>query len=147
MKSKPGSQPSSSASGAGTGPVLLLRGKSVTASSSSGHGWRPELALDGDASTRWSSEWSDPQWISVDLGATARVSSVVLQWENYATDYQIQLSDDAAHWHALCVVVSGDGTESCQNSGTGRYVRMYGTGRENSYGYSLWELKIFGRLL
>ncbi len=29
-------------------------------------------------------------------------------------------------------------------SGTGRYVRMYGTQRSNGYGYSLWEFQVYG---
>jgi hypothetical protein len=29
-------------------------------------------------------------------------------------------------------------------SGSGRYVRMYGTHRATSYGYSLWEFQVFG---
>ena len=29
-------------------------------------------------------------------------------------------------------------------SGTGRYVRMYGTARGTTYGYSLWELEVYG---
>ena len=36
------------------------------------------------------------------------------------------------------------GTESHALSGTGRYVRMYGTERGTPYGYSLWEFKVFG---
>jgi hypothetical protein len=27
-------------------------------------------------------------------------------------------------------------------SGTGRYIRMYGTTRNTAYGYSLWELGV-----
>ena len=29
-------------------------------------------------------------------------------------------------------------------SGSGRYVRMYGTQRATQYGYSLWEFQVFG---
>ena len=29
-------------------------------------------------------------------------------------------------------------------SGSGRYVRMYGTARGTPYGYSLWELQVYG---
>ena len=31
-------------------------------------------------------------------------------------------------------------------SGTGRYVRMYGTARGTRYGYSLWEFEVYGTL-
>jgi hypothetical protein len=29
-------------------------------------------------------------------------------------------------------------------SGSGRYVRMYGTQRTTQYGYSLWEFGVYG---
>jgi hypothetical protein len=29
-------------------------------------------------------------------------------------------------------------------SGSGRYVRMYGTKRATQYGYSLWEFQVYG---
>ncbi|MFJ7078545.1 discoidin domain-containing protein [Streptomyces sp. NPDC098781] len=115
----------------------------VTASSTEGR-FRAETAVDGKAITRWSSTWSDPEWIRVDLGSTAAISHVVLDWENHATDYRVQLSDDGVTWRTLCAVASGSGTESCNGSGTGRYVRMYGNSRANGYGYSLWEFQGFG---
>jgi hypothetical protein len=29
-------------------------------------------------------------------------------------------------------------------TGSGRYVRMYGTKRSTGYGYSLWEFQVYG---
>ena len=36
------------------------------------------------------------------------------------------------------------GTQTLNVTGTGRYVRMYGTARGTGYGYSLWEFKVYG---
>jgi hypothetical protein len=36
------------------------------------------------------------------------------------------------------------GTQTLSVSGTGRYLRMYGTVRGTGYGYSLWEFQVFG---
>ena len=50
----------------------IARGKPVKASSTyvePGNDYRPENAVDGLPDTRWSSEFSDPQWLAVDLGA------------------------------------------------------------------------------
>ena len=33
-------------------------------------------AVDGDPGTRWSSAFSDPQWIAVDLGSAAEITQV-----------------------------------------------------------------------
>jgi hypothetical protein len=36
------------------------------------------------------------------------------------------------------------GIQTLPVTGTGRYVRMYGTQRATGYGYSLWEFQIYG---
>ena len=54
--------------------TLLSQGKPVTASSTENAGTPATAAVDGDAGTRWSSQFSDPQWIHVDLGATAAIA-------------------------------------------------------------------------
>ena len=40
-----------------------------------------DKAVDGYPNTRWSSQYSDPQWIAVDLGSRHVISRVVLEWE------------------------------------------------------------------
>src|SRR5688500_12385302 len=62
-------------------PTLLSQGKPATASSAENAGTPASAAVDGNPGTRWSSTFTDPQWIQVDLGATATVEQVVLQWE------------------------------------------------------------------
>ena len=111
--------------------TLLSQGKPATASSVENAGTPASAAVDGNTGTRWSSAFSDPQWIQVDLGSTATVSQVVLQWETaYATAFQIQVSADASTWTTIYSTTTGTGgTQTLNVSGTGRYVRMYGTAR------------------
>ncbi|MFC1412597.1 discoidin domain-containing protein [Streptacidiphilus sp. N1-12] len=124
---------------------LLSQGKTATASSVEGAGLGPANAVDGDGTTRWASAWADPQWLEVDLGATDSISQVVLQWENAAKAYQIQVSNDGTNWTNIYTTAnSPGGTETLNVSGTGRYVRMYGTVRSNGYGYALYEFKVYG---
>jgi beta-glucanase (GH16 family) len=132
-------------------PGLLSYGKPATASSSQNDGGCPNCvpakAFDADPATRWAtSAWSDPGWIAVDLGATATVTRVVLQWDPaYATAYQLQVSANGTSWTTIYSTTSGRGhREQLEVSGTGRYVRMYGTARSNGYGYSLWEFSVYG---
>ena len=40
-----------------------------------------ENAVDGDPGTRWASEFSDPEWIYVDLGESVEIGAVLLNWE------------------------------------------------------------------
>ncbi|MFI6033315.1 discoidin domain-containing protein [Streptomyces sp. NPDC051315] len=126
--------------------VLLSQGKPVTASSQE-HGGTPAAdAVDGNAGTRWSSAHSDPQWIRVDLGATTRVSQVVLDWEAaYGKGYRIELSTNGSDWSTAYQTATGDGgTDTIAVAGDARYIRMYGTARGTQYGYSLWEFKVYG---
>ena len=108
---------------------------------------RRSFAVDGDMSTRWSSQFSDPQWIYVDLGQTYAINRVILRWETaYGADYQVQVSNDATNWTTIRAVTGGDGgvDDLAGVSGTGRYVRIYGTQRGTEWGYSLWELEVYG---
>ena len=107
-------------------------------------------AFDNDPASRWATSsttgWVDPGWIYVDLGATAGITQVVLQWDPaFARAYQIQVSPNATTWTTIYSTTTGTGfKETINATGTGRYVRMYGTARSSAYGYSLWEFKVFG---
>ena len=126
--------------------IPLSQGKPVSASTEEGAAWAAAHAVDGDPGTRWSSGFVDPQWIRVDLGAPTAISRVVLQWEGaYGSAYQIQTSADGSSWTTVHTQGRGaGGTETIPVSGTGRYVRLYGTARGTGYGYSLWEFQVFG---
>jgi len=126
--------------------TLLSQGKPATASSTENAGTPASAAVDGDTTTRWSSAFSDPQWLQVDLGASATLTQVVLNWETaYATAFQIQVSNDAVTWTSVYTTTTGTGgTQTLNVNGTGRYVRMYGTTRATGYGYSLWEFQVYG---
>jgi hypothetical protein len=43
----------------------------------------------------------------------------------------------------LSTTTGTGGTQTLSVSGTGRYVRMYGTTRATPYGYSLWEFGVY----
>ncbi|MEV5750717.1 glycoside hydrolase family 3 C-terminal domain-containing protein [Actinoallomurus sp. NPDC052308] len=126
--------------------VLLSQGRPTTASSTENAGTPASAATDGDTGTRWSSAFSDPQWLQVDLGSSAAVSQVVLRWETaYASAFQIETSADGNAWTTVYSTTTGTGgTQTLNVSGTGRYVRMYGTARATQYGYSLWEFQVYG---
>ncbi|MFJ6198128.1 DUF1996 domain-containing protein [Micromonospora sp. NPDC092111] len=126
--------------------TLLSQGRPALASSVE-NGEAPAVAaVDGRTDTRWGSQWSDPQWLRVDLGATSNISRVVLRWETaYARAYQIQTSADGAAWTTIYSTTTGaGGTETVTVTGSGRYVRMYGTQRGTTYGYSLYEFQVYG---
>ncbi|MFJ6836033.1 discoidin domain-containing protein [Streptomyces sp. NPDC091209] len=124
----------------------LSQGKTATSSSDENGGTPAAYAVDGDTATRWSSAATDTQWLQVDLGASATITKVVLNWETaYGSDYRVQTSPDGSTWTDIKTVTGGDGgTDSLDVAGQGRYVRMYGVHRATQYGYSLWEFQVFG---
>jgi beta-glucosidase len=126
--------------------VLLSQNQPAAASSTESAAYPASAAVDGNPGTRWSSAFSDPQWLEVDLGTVSTISQVVLQWETaYATAFQIQTSNDASTWTTIYSTTTGTGgTQTLNVSGSGRYVRMYGTARATQYGYSLWEFQVYG---
>lgn len=104
-------------------------------------------AVDGSDVTRWASDHVDPSWLSVDLGASYSISRIRLSWETaYGKAYQIQTSPDGNNWtNTLYSTTIGDGgIDDLTVSGSGRFVRMYGTQRGTQWGYSLWSFQVFG---
>jgi hypothetical protein len=134
---------------AGAADPLLSQGRPTTASSTESAGTPAAAATDGNAGTRWASAFSDPQWIQVDLGGTATITQVTLQWEAaYGRAFQLQTATaSGGPWTTVYSTSTGTGgTQTLAVTGTGRYVRMYGTQRATGYGYSLWEFQVFGTL-
>ena len=125
-------------------PTLLSQGRPTTASSMENASFPAGNATDGNTGTRWSSAFSDPQWLQVDLGSTATVSQVVLDWETaYGKAFQIQVSPDNTNWTTIYSTTAGTGgNQTLSVTGSGRYIRMYGTARATQYGYSLWEFQV-----
>ncbi|MFC8128313.1 discoidin domain-containing protein [Streptomyces sp. NPDC057302] len=127
----------------------IALGKPATASSfQPGSGDCPctaSNAVDGKQGTRWASDWSDPQWLQVDLGSTTSFKHVQLNWEtSYAKTYTIQTSDDGQNWKTVREVRGGNGgVDDFDVSGSGRYVRVNGTERGTGYGYSLYEFGVY----
>ena len=128
------------------GTADIAQGRPAAASSTESGQFPASAAVDGSTATRWSSGWSDPQWVQVDLGSVQSICQVVLNWQNpaYGSAYQIQVSADAASWTTIYSTTTGaGGTETLNVTGSGRYIRMYGTVRGSGYGYSLWEFGVY----
>ncbi|MEU1230477.1 discoidin domain-containing protein [Streptomyces sp. NPDC005828] len=105
----------------------------------------PGLTVDGNTGTRWASEWSDDQWLKVDLGSVRRVGRVTLDWERaYARAYKIELSEDGTTWRDVWSTDAGDGgIDTAEfDSQSARYVRIHGMKRATDWGYSLYEVAV-----
>jgi hypothetical protein len=123
----------------------LAAGSRATASSVEGAAWKPANAVDTDITTRWSSQFSDPQWLTVDLGKRWQISEVLLHWENaHATAYRVEVSTDGKTWKRVYSTTEGQGGDVTVQVPKipARLVRMYGTKRSTDYGYSLLDIEV-----
>lgn len=104
-------------------------------------------ATDGDMDTRWSSEFSDSQWIYVDLADTLAINRVRLAWSDaYASEYLLQLSEDATNWQTVYHHDNGDGGLEeiiLDTMYSARYVRLFGITRGSYQGFSLFEFQVY----
>lgn len=125
----------------------IATGKPVLASSSENDGTQARNAVDGDEKTRWSSTFSDPQWIAVDLQKPYALKQIILNWENAAAKkYILETSLDAKQWTPFATVTDGtSGLRAFDLNGTkARYIRITGTQRTTQYGYSIFEIEAYG---
>ena len=133
---------------AGNNQPNLALNKTTTTSANENISFEGKYAVDGNAGTRWSSAFSDPQWIMVDLGADYSINRVKLTWETAAgKDYLVQVSNDPNTWNGALKTVTNNSAlinDWTGLSGHGRYLRIYGTARTTQYGYSLFELEAYG---
>lgn len=131
----------------GTSAPNLALNKSVTVSSVEAAGLEGGKAVDGNGTTRWASAETAQEWISVDLGKTYAINRIRIVWEAaYGKDYQLQVSNDGATWSPI-KTIAGNTTLTNDHtglSGTGRYVRINCTARGTVYGYSIYELEVYG---
>lgn len=147
-------------------PWLLSKNRQIYASSENGSGELPIYANDGKLSSRWQAAAGiTNQWITVDLGASADVSQVVINWNgknDSAKDYEILVSDDEIEWTSLYRNRNGKGGEETKKyrvdgtvdftyyketvnvEGRGRYVKLYARKSNSSYGVSVRELEVYG---
>ena len=111
-----------------------------------------QLITDGIFTTRnfdsrWISASNSNEWVYVDLGAVSRIEEVKLYWlaEDWASEYDIQLSDDTKDWKTIYTQDNGKGgTEICLiGREKARYVRLLckkGVGSN----FSLVEMEVYG---
>jgi hypothetical protein len=123
----------------------LARGKGAWATSTEFCSVEPWKAFDGDVGTRWSSQFSDPQFIYVDLGSVMVFNQVILRWESaYGRRFGVYYWD-GSQWRNVYWTDNGDGGTDTINFAPVRaqFVGMYGVQRGTPWGYSLWEFEVY----
>ena len=85
--------------------VELALHSTATASSIDNANDTAPNAVDGDPRTRWSSDYTDNQWIALDLGRAVGFDRLTLVWEvAYALTFTVQVSADGTTWTDVLAV-------------------------------------------
>ena len=120
--------------------------KNVSVTSIEGAGYEGQKAADGNMGTRWSSAFTDPQAISIDLGSLCYVENIVLYWEAaYAKEYFVKIYGGVSGWTDVFHETAGvGGVKNIPIGANARQVMVQGVQRGTVYGYSLYEFEIHG---
>ena len=142
----------------------VARGRPVQASSTQSEWGNPFSAqhlVDGDLSTRWSSDFSDPQNVTVTLAtgdeAFCNVSVVRLHWESaFASEYTVRVRRQGAPaWETVVhdmrsrakmgsQLVHTHEIGSLADTARVQALQVVGLRRASRWGYSMWELEVMG---
>ena len=116
----------------------------ATSSSSTQQTMVPPFGIDGDPTTRWGGPFSPGHWYQVDLGRTATVGGVILQWDyGFARSYLIQYSNDGQQWQTAFQTRDGSGGIEYQMfpAVKARYLRLAAPERTADWGVSVFEFE------
>lgn len=126
-------------------PQNLALYKSVSVSSTESTSYLGSFAVDGNYSTRWSSQFSDPQTFTVDLGKIMQFNQIKIFWETaFGKEYIIETSTDGVIWNKIIDQKNGyGGIEKWNVNENSRFIRLTGTKRGTEWGYSIYEFEVF----
>jgi hypothetical protein len=129
-------------------PNIALN-KPVQASSIESTDYLAAYAVDGDYGSRWSSQFSDPQDLVVNLLGEYEIHQIRIQWEAaYSDHYEISVSQDGDKWEVIVDENNGQGNlEVFEVECIGRFIRFTGLSRATEWGHSMYEFEVFGVLI
>ena len=129
-------------------PENLATNKAITVSSTEAGNNVSGNVNDRNYGTRWSSNYSDNEWISIDLGYTYLLDSIKIRWEAaYASDFQIQVSGDGNNYTTIQNVNNNTSTYNkfIFQKLEANFIRIFGTKRATQWGYSIYEIEAYGK--
>ena len=110
------------------------------------------LAVDNNPDTRWLSWFINNQWLVADLGSKKAFNKVTINWDGgngrdgYATEYQVQVSDNERNWTTVKTINNGNGGTEAVSLGNqnARYVRLNLIKRGTLKGFGIREMSVTG---
>lgn len=113
----------------------------------------PEALVDGNLLTRWSSDYTEPQEIELELEKPVAVDKIRLHWEKAcATRYTVSISLDRVSWKKIYFYRNDDIApqeridEINVNKIPARYIRIELEKRvERNWGFSIYEIEVLSQ--
>jgi len=110
----------------------------------------PSVLVDGDLTTRWSSEYAEPQTIEVKLEKPMKLAKIRLHWEDaVATKYSLSVSSDGKSWNGMYAFMKTDAKpvprvdDIALNGVSAGFIKLDLTGRVSpEWGFSLYEIEV-----
>lgn len=134
--------------------------KTVTSSGNETANWTAEKVVDGDLTSkdsRWSSNYDDAAWLTIDLGKGYNVDHIKVYWEAaFAKQYKMLVSETGADGDWVEVYNETNGAEGLADikfdmKSNIRYVKFQGVERTvvagGKWGYSMYEIEVYGDML
>jgi len=115
--------------------------------STTAEGRTPDAVLDPNPTTRWhSGALAEEQWLLLDFLTPREYGGLVIDWdpEDYAADYEVQLSDDGETWQTAYRVRDGDGRRDYLYlpDAESRYLRLNLQRSSRSQGYGIGRVLV-----
>lgn len=112
-----------------------------------------EKAVDGDASTRWSADKTDSQWLIVDLGKEYSLDKIKIDFHAESPEYEIQIAREDKQFAAIASIIDGSNGDKITKTfdalgQSARYVKYQQnkmwkhSGNGQYYGSSIIELSV-----
>lgn len=113
----------------------------------------PEALVDGNLLTRWSSDYTEPQELEIELEQPVTVEKIRLHWEKAcATRYTVSISLDRVSWKKIYFYRNDDIApqeridEINVNKIAARYIRIELEKRvEKNWGFSIYEIEVLSQ--
>ena len=129
---------------------LALNKEASASSTFSGDEYALDHLNDGNSGTRWQTNYHGDlteEFVVVDLGGTYQLDRIILNYEAaYAKKYKIQGSIDGTNYVDITNELTGAAGENrlLNLNASARYVKIEFIEAATNYGYSLYELEVYG---
>ncbi|HPM13555.1 MAG TPA: discoidin domain-containing protein, partial [Bacteroidales bacterium] len=127
---------------------LALNRPVAVSSTEAGFGNIASNINDSLKTTRWSSSYTNAQWLTIDLQQIYTIDRMQILWEAaYGSQYTIAISTDSIIWNIIYTESAGNGDEDTVSvsDNPARYVRWQGIQRATDFGYSIFEFEVYGK--